>query len=79
MQDFQIPEPFLAKLYELSGGADKYKGFILFCVDSKGEPRSIMSRMDSATRMCLRKQAEIWLSALNDGDAIGSNFDDDDE
>jgi hypothetical protein len=76
-QSFQIPEQFLVKLYELTGSADKNKGFILFLIDNDGNPRPILSKMDMSTNMCLRKCAEIYLRELDDHDAIGSSERDD--
>ena len=78
-QPFQIPPPFLSKLYELTGSTEHHKGFFLFCIDNKGNPRPISSRMDTSTNMCLRKCAEIYLSELNDHDAIGSNMRDEED
>lgn len=78
-QTFQIPDQFLAKLYELSGSASANKGFFLFLIDESGNPRPISSRMDMSTNMCLRKCAEIYLRELDDHDGIGSMPDEDEE
>lgn len=81
MTPFQIPEAFLAKLYELTGSADKDKGFFLFLIDNEGNPRPISSRMSMSTNMCLRKCAEIYLREMDDHDGIGGmpDFEDDEE
>lgn len=79
MTPFQIPDAFLHKLYELTGSANKNKGFFLFVVDDEGEPRPLISQMDSVTRMALRKCAEIYLRELDDHDGIGSLSDFEDE
>jgi len=78
-QSFQVPEPFLHKLYELTGSATHNKGFLLFMIDNLGNPRPINSRMDVSTNMALRKCAEIYLEELNAHDGIGSNMDDGDD
>ncbi len=78
-EPFQIPQPFLKKLYELTGSANHNKGFLLFLIDNKGNPRPINSPMDISTNMCLRKCAEIYLDEMNHADGIGSLMEDEDE
>jgi hypothetical protein len=36
--EFIIPDNFIQKLYEFSGAADTYKGFILALCNENGEP-----------------------------------------
>lgn len=79
MASFQIPDQFLTKIYELTGSADKDKGFLLFLIDNEGNPRPIASQMSMATNMCLRKCAEVYLRELDDHDGISSSMPDDDE
>lgn len=44
--EFSIPENFLQKIYEFSGGADNYKGMILIMCNEKGDP-NIYTQYDS--------------------------------
>jgi len=45
--EFSIPDNFIEQIYELSGGADKYKGMILALCSEKGSPM-IYSKYDSS-------------------------------
>jgi len=45
--EFSIPENFIDKLYEFSGGVDKYKGFILVLCTENGSP-TIYTKYDSS-------------------------------
>jgi len=45
--EFSIPDNFIEKLYEFSGGADKYKGIILAVCTENGSP-TIYSKFDSS-------------------------------
>lgn len=45
--EFSIPDNFIEKLYEFSGGADKYKGIILAVCTENGSP-TIYSKYDSS-------------------------------
>ena len=45
--EFCIPDNFIEKLYEFSGGADKYKGIILAVCTETGSP-TIYSKFDSS-------------------------------
>lgn len=59
--EFELPENLLEKLYELSGGSDKYKGFILCNCSENGSP-TIFSKFDSTVvELGLRKTLEQWL------------------
>lgn len=44
--EFSIPDNFLNKIYEFSGGADKNKGIILALCSESGEP-TIYSQYES--------------------------------
>lgn len=44
--EFSIPESFIEKLYELSGGVDKNKGLVLALCTERGNP-VIYSKHDS--------------------------------
>lgn len=43
---FSIPDNFIEQIYELSGGADKYKGMVLALCTENGSPM-IYSKYDS--------------------------------
>jgi len=45
--EFCIPDNFIEKIYEFSGGADKYKGIILAVCTENGSP-TIYSKFDSS-------------------------------
>jgi hypothetical protein len=45
--EFSIPDNFIEKIYEFSGGADKYKGIILAVCTENGSP-TIYSKFDSS-------------------------------
>lgn len=69
---FQFPQQLINKINDLSGSADKNKGFILFVVDSEGEPIMLMpSEMETSVALSLRKCAEISLDRMNEMDVQG--------
>lgn len=69
---FQFPQQLINKINDLSGSADKNKGFILFIVDSEGEPIMLMpSEMETSVALSLRKCAEISLDRMNEMDVQG--------
>jgi len=37
-KEFEVPQKLLTQLYELTGGKDCYKGFIIAYADEKGTP-----------------------------------------
>lgn len=45
--EFSVPENFLNKIYEFSGGVETYKGMILIMCNEKGEP-NIYTQYDSS-------------------------------
>ena len=45
--EFSIPDNFIEQIYELSGGADKYKGMVLALCTENGAPM-IYSKYDSS-------------------------------
>jgi hypothetical protein len=64
--EFSIPENFLDKLYELTGSADKYKGFVLVYSNEKGYP-IIHNKCEShLIEMGLIKTIESYLQKLED-------------
>jgi hypothetical protein len=59
--EFVIPGNFIDKLYELSGGADTYKGLILILCNERGDP-VIYSRCGSTVvELGLKKTLEGFL------------------
>jgi hypothetical protein len=57
---FEIPEAFLETLYELTGGKDNHKGYIVCFIDEEGNGQ-VKSRYDSqATEFALLKFLEVY-------------------
>lgn len=63
---FQIPDPFLAKLKDLSGTENAYKGFLLFVLDEEKNPRPVLMVDDTATMLALKFAAQKWLDEHNE-------------
>lgn len=64
--EFIMPDSLLEKIYELSGGPEKYKGFILCAASESGSPM-IYSKFDSmVSDYGLRKSLEQWLIRADD-------------
>ena len=61
-QEFSIPSEMVDKLYELSGGVDKYKGIIMAVSSDAGRPL-IYQRFDCAmTELALLKALEDYFN-----------------
>ena len=61
-QEFSIPSEMVDKLYELSGGVDKYKGIIMAVSSENGRPL-IYQRFDCGmTELGLVKALEDYFS-----------------
>ena len=61
--EFSIPSEMVDKLYELSGGVDKYKGIIMAVSSDAGRPL-IYQRFDCAmTELALLKALEDYFSS----------------
>jgi len=59
--EFHIPSEMVDKLYELSGGADKYKGIIMAVSSENGQPL-IFQRFDCAmTELALLKALDGFI------------------
>lgn len=57
-----LPKSLIAKLYDRTGTKDGgNKGFVLFYIDSYGEPFCIVKTENTATRMSLQKAIEVML------------------
>jgi len=62
-EGFSIPNEVIAKLYELSGGVDKYKGVVIAACSENGDPL-IFSKSDSLlTNLGLQKALIDWLDS----------------
>ena len=61
--EFCIPSEMVDKLYELSGGLDKYKGVIMAVSSENGKPL-VYSKFDCGmTEMALMKTLEDYLQS----------------
>lgn len=60
--EFSIPTEMVDKLYELSGGADKYKGVILAVSSENGKPLVYCKFDCGMTEFALMKALENHLS-----------------
>jgi len=57
---FEVPEAFLDTLYELTGGKDNHKGYIVCFIDEEGNGQ-VKSKFDSqATEFALLKFLEVY-------------------
>lgn len=60
--EFSIPDNFIEKIYEFSGGADKYKGIILAVCTENGSP-TIYSKFDSSiVELGLKKAVSDYIA-----------------
>lgn len=60
--DFVFPNNLLEQLYELSGGSDKYKGFIFCACNPDGSPQ-IFTRFDSmVTSLGMKRALDQYLA-----------------
>lgn len=61
-KDFLFPTKLVEQIYEISGGADSYKGVILCVCSQKGEPQ-VYTRFDSMiTALGMKTALGQWLS-----------------
>jgi len=60
-KQFQLPEAILNQLYELTGGADCYKGFFIAYCDEEGSPIIYTSCDSQITESGLLKSMENFL------------------
>jgi len=65
-KDFLFPTELVEQVYEISGGADSYKGVILCVCSPKGTPQ-IYTRFDSIiTSLGMKAALDQWLSDEQD-------------
>lgn len=61
-KDFLFPTELVEQIYEISGGADSYKGVILCVCSPKGTPQ-VYTRFDSTiTSLGMKTALGQWLS-----------------
>ena len=60
-KEFKLPKKILSQLYELTGGAEAYKGFIIAYSDEKGTPIIYTSCDSKITESGLIKSIENYL------------------
>lgn len=72
-QNFEMPNAFLDQIYELTGGADKNKGYFLCHIDEHGNCQ-IRHKYDSqATEFAINKLLEIYVTQREDSHLIQSD------
>lgn len=59
--EFSIPDNFIERLYEFSGGADKYKGIILAVCTENGSPTIYSKYESSIIELGLKKAVEDFI------------------
>lgn len=76
-KDFMFPTELVEQIYEISGGADYYKGVFLCVCSPKGTPQ-IYTRFDSVvTSLGMKKAIQSYLD--NDDLSFGQPQDPDQE
>ena len=63
--DFRVPTEWVEKLYELSGGVEKYKGVLLALSSEQGDPLIYFKYDSGMTEVALRKSMFDYLSHLD--------------
>ena len=64
-RDFRVPTEWVDKLYELSGGADKYKGVLLALSSEHGDPLIYFKFDSGMTEAALRKSMADYLNSAD--------------
>ena len=65
---FQIPQEFLDKLYEFTGGVEGQSGFVLSYVDDEGKAMVYSRSSCQIVEMGLRKALEKYLLQMEEGE-----------
>jgi hypothetical protein len=61
-QKFEIPDSFLDQIFELTGGLNKHKGYVLCYIDENGDGQ-IKHKYDSqASEFAINKFLEIYVN-----------------
>jgi len=64
---FKLPESITTKLYDLTGTSNGgTKGFILFYINSDGEPAIVNKFENLCVSMALRKTMELFIDNYQD-------------
>jgi hypothetical protein len=63
--DFVIPEKILNDLYEMSGGAGKFKGVLMIYNDPNGDPRVWIKGDGASTESGLIRHMQMWIEESN--------------
>jgi hypothetical protein len=66
---FQIPQEFLEKLYEFTGGSEGNAGFVLSYVDNHNKAMVYCRASSQIVEMGLRKGLEKYLIQMEEGEA----------
>jgi hypothetical protein len=59
---FEIPQSFLYTLYELTGGAEKNKGFFICYIDESGDVQFRQEFDGQATEFAIMKGLEVFVA-----------------
>ena len=83
-QKFEIPNLFLDQIYEMSGGADKNKGYFLCYIDEDGTCQLKYKYDSQATEFAINKFIEMFLNQYQstqymDTKSSSGFFDEDEE
>ena len=73
--DFRLPTEWVDKIYELSGGAEKYKGVLMALSSEQGDPLIYFKYDSGMTEAALTKTMTDYLRNL---DNVRSNEEEDD-
>ncbi len=73
--DFRLPTEWVDKIYELSGGAEKYKGVLMALSSEQGDPLIYFKYDSGMTEAALTKTMTDYLRNL---DNIKSNEEEND-
>tara|TARA_R110002051_G_scaffold74532_2_gene135647 strand:- start:833 stop:1078 length:246 start_codon:yes stop_codon:yes gene_type:complete len=73
--DFRLPTEWVDKIYELSGGAEKYKGILMALSSEQGDPLIYFKYDSGMTEAALTKTMTDYLRNL---DNVRSNEEEDD-
>ena len=65
---FQIPQEFLEKLYEFTGGSEGNSGFVLSYVDDQGKAMVYCRASSQIIEKGLRKSLEKYLIQMEEGE-----------
>lgn len=78
---FEIPDEFLKKLYDLTGGVDKNKGYFVCYIDETNDVQICQKFDGQATEFAIMKGLEIFVAenSMSYSSDFDEDFDDEDE